>query len=97
MPAPKKSIPEPWRSFLVELDTAVDCEVRLDCRGGFVVTLVYGLPRPTGDIDVLEITPAKAGKVILQLGMLGGPSKKNTRSIEIASGSLMCRKAMQNG
>ncbi len=38
---PNKSIPEPWLSFLRELDSAVREEVRLDCMGGFVVTLVY--------------------------------------------------------
>lgn len=33
--APEKSLPEPWRSFLGELDAAVETEVRLDCMGGF--------------------------------------------------------------
>jgi hypothetical protein len=28
---PNKSIREPWLSFLRELDSAVDTEVRLDC------------------------------------------------------------------
>lgn len=32
------SIPEPWRSFLRELDEAVGEKVRLVCMGGFVVT-----------------------------------------------------------
>jgi hypothetical protein len=68
-----KSIPEPWRSFLAELDAALETEVRLDCMGGFVVTLVYGFSRPTADLDVLEIAPREAGKAMLQLGMQGGP------------------------
>jgi hypothetical protein len=50
-----KFMPEPWRSFLGELDAAIETEVRLDCIGGFVVTLVYGFSRPTADLDVLEI------------------------------------------
>ena len=66
---PDKSIPEPWLSFLLELDSAVETEVRLDCMGGFVVTLGYGFSRPTADLDVLEIAPREAGKPILQLGM----------------------------
>ena len=37
-----KSIPEPWLFFLRELDSAVREEVRLDCRGGFVISMVYG-------------------------------------------------------
>jgi hypothetical protein len=71
-----KSIPEPWRSFLGELDAAIETEVRLDCMGGFVVTLVYGYSRPTADLDVLEIGPREAGKTMLQLGMQGGPLHK---------------------
>jgi hypothetical protein len=47
-------LPEPWLSFLRELDSAVHEEVRLDCMGGFVVTMVYGFSRTTGDLDVLE-------------------------------------------
>jgi hypothetical protein len=35
---PNKSVPEPWLSFLRELDSAVETEIRLDCMGGFVVT-----------------------------------------------------------
>jgi hypothetical protein len=73
---PNKSIPEPWLSFLRELDSAVETEVRLDCMGGFVVTMVYGFSRPTADLDVLEIAPREAGKAMLELGMQGGPLHK---------------------
>jgi hypothetical protein len=57
-----KSMPEPWLSFLRELDAAVETDVRLDCMGGFVVTMVYGFSRPTADLDVLEIAPKEASK-----------------------------------
>jgi hypothetical protein len=76
-----KSIPEPWRSFLAELDAAVEAEVRLDCMGGFVVTLVYGFSRPTADLDVLEIAPREAGKPMLQLGNARRPSVRTQTSI----------------
>lgn len=69
---PNESIPEPWLSFLRELDSAVHEEVLLDCMGGFVVTTVYGFSRPTGDLDVLEIAPADVGRSMLELGMRGG-------------------------
>jgi hypothetical protein len=46
-------------------------EVRLDCMGGFVVTMVYGFSRPTADLDVLEIAPTAAGRSLLELGMQG--------------------------
>jgi hypothetical protein len=76
-----KSIPEPWLSFLRELDSAVSQEIRLDCMGGFVVTVVYGFSRPTGDLDVLEIAPRDAGRPVLELGMQGVHYTRSTRSI----------------
>ena len=69
---PNKSIPEPWLSFLRELDSAVETEICLDCMGGLVVTMVYGFSRPTADLDVLEIAPREAGKAMLELGVQGG-------------------------
>ena len=73
---PNESIPEPWLSFLRDSDAAVHEEVRLDCMGGFVVTMVYGFSRPTGDLDVLEIAPAEVGRSMLELGMRDGPLHK---------------------
>jgi hypothetical protein len=72
LPTPSfKTIPEPWLSFLQELDSAVDGEVRLHCKGGFVITMVYGFSRPTADLDVLEIAPKDAARQMLELGMQG--------------------------
>ena len=48
-------LPEPWRSFLQELDASLTDTVDFHCLGGFVVTGLYGLPRPTADIDVLVV------------------------------------------
>jgi hypothetical protein len=73
---PNKDIPEPWLSFLHELDSSVQEDIRMDCMGGFVVSMVYGFSRPTGDLDVLEIAPREAGRPILELGMQGGPLHK---------------------
>ena len=50
--------------------------MRLDCIGGFVVTMLYGLNRPTADVDVLEITPLSAANAFAQVAMLGGPLYK---------------------
>jgi len=71
-----KGIAEPWFSFLRELDSTAHEEIRLDCMGGFVVTMVYGFSRATADLDVLEIAPAAAGRSLLELGMQGGPLHK---------------------
>ena len=70
---PREAIPEPWRSFLNELDRIATTTVRLDCIGGFVVTMLYGLSRPTADVDVLEIAPRAAADSFSQVAMLGGP------------------------
>lgn len=71
--APSKNIPEPWLSFLRDLDLVVNEPLRFDCLGGFIVTMVYGFSRPTGDLDVLEIAPREAGRAVLEAGKLGGP------------------------
>ncbi len=42
-----KQVPEPWRSFLEELDQRAIEETRMDCMGGFVVTVLYGFSRET--------------------------------------------------
>jgi hypothetical protein len=51
---PSDSFPEPWRSFLRDLDTQLVGPTELHCFGGFVVAQCYGLMRPTADIDILE-------------------------------------------
>ena len=70
---PREAIPEPWRSFLNDLDRIATSTVRLDCIGGFVVTMLYGLSRPTADVDVLEIAPRAVADAFSQVAMLGGP------------------------
>ena len=64
-------IPEPWLSFLRELDSAVAAEVRLHCMGGFIITMVYGFSRSTADLDVLEMMPKDVARPMLELGMQG--------------------------
>ena len=53
---PLDQIPEPWRSFLSEVDAQLEDRVTFICLGGFVLTVLYDLRRPTSDIDVIEIT-----------------------------------------
>lgn len=50
-------IPKPWSAFLNDLDRAVGMPVELHCLGGFVLTMLYGLARPTADVDVLAVRP----------------------------------------
>jgi Nucleotidyltransferase of unknown function (DUF6036) len=44
---------DPWGSFLREVDQFVSEETHLHLLGGFVVTVVYGAPRSTSDLDAL--------------------------------------------
>jgi len=69
--------PEPWRSFLQELDAQLKGVVTLRCLGGFVVTQQYGLGRSTSDIDVLSVTAASPEDNVEALaGLRSGLHKK---------------------
>lgn len=52
---PPNALLEPWNSFFLEIDATLKEEVALHCLGGFVMTMLYGLDRPTSDVDVLPI------------------------------------------
>ena len=45
---------EPWRSLLVDIDRQLSGPTDLHCLGGFVIAELYGLLRPTADIDIIE-------------------------------------------
>ena len=62
-----KHIPEPWRSFLLQVDEALEEQAELHCFGGFVVTMLYGLARITADVDVITIAPGSAKRHLLDL------------------------------
>jgi hypothetical protein len=68
-----KKIPEPWHSFLAELDQKATAETRLDCMGGFVVSLWHGFSRETADLDVLTIAPREQLVPLLEAGRQGSP------------------------
>src|ERR1700748_3513870 len=65
--------PEPWHSFLSDLDESLDTTARLDCIGGFVVTQLYGFARPTADVDVIELAPREGSEHLLAIALQGGP------------------------
>lgn len=64
---PPELVPEPWRSFLVEMDGLAREEIEMHCLGGFVVTVLYGLARPTADVDVLVISPRAEAKHLIEV------------------------------
>lgn len=53
----KASFLSPWGEFLTEVDVRLPDPLELHCLGGFVLAVVYGLPRPTGDIDLIAVLP----------------------------------------
>jgi hypothetical protein len=75
MPSSKHP-PDPWNSFLKDLDAGIHETVRLDCIGGFVVSEFYGLDRPTVDVDVIEVAPRRAAETLITLGLRGGDLSK---------------------
>jgi len=60
--------PEPWHSFLKELNALALEQIDFQCLGGFVVTQLYGLQRRTSDVDVLSIAPTNQRMELLEKG-----------------------------
>ena len=69
-------IPEPWLSFLRDLDRALKETVEIHCLGGFVLSVLWGLPRPTGGIDFIEVRPLAAGEALLRIAGEGSALAK---------------------
>jgi Nucleotidyltransferase of unknown function (DUF6036) len=78
MPHRKRTltITDNWKAFLIDVDNALSQEFTLRCLGGFVLAAMYGLPRPTGDMDYIEITPIDKE---LQLLSIAGPQSRLAR------------------
>lgn len=51
----KAEFPDPWHSFLSEIDAFISEETHLHCLGGFVVKVLYGYERETSDLDYLTL------------------------------------------
>jgi len=66
-------IPQPWRAFLSDLDARLTEAAELVCGGGFVVSLQYGLSRPTADVDVIEVRPRPLIVDLMTLAGRGSP------------------------
>src|SRR5436305_11278178 len=73
---PSNHLSEPWQSFLSEIDSTLGEKVRFHCIGGFAVTMAYGLPRSTADVDVIAIVPVTTRKPLLELAGQFSPLHK---------------------
>jgi hypothetical protein len=76
---PTDIVPEPWRSFLVDLDAACPAPMRMLCIGGFAVRLYYDMTRPTVDIDVVDVLPDEAKQTLVALAGAGTALHKRHR------------------
>lgn len=72
-------IPEPWFGFLRDVDEALGQPTYVHCLGGFVLMALWDLPRPTGDIDFIEIDPTTAGSELLRIAGEGSELEKRYR------------------
>ena len=63
--------PSPSREFLSSVDAALREAVTLHCLGGFVMAIRHGLPRPTNDVDFVEIV----GGMVLENPWGNAPEK----------------------
>jgi hypothetical protein len=72
----REDLPQPWSAFLNEVDQALKAPVELHCIGGFVFTTLYGLPRPTDDLDYISVTPKDAIRELQALGGIGSRLSK---------------------
>jgi hypothetical protein len=66
-PTERTRIPEPWWSFLQDVDAALSTPVEVHCLGGFVLGVLWGLPRPTADVDVVAIRPSSSADELLRI------------------------------
>lgn len=60
-------IPEPWKGFLADVDRKLAGPTEVHCLGGFVLAVLWDLPRPTGDVDFIDIVPPSASDDLLKV------------------------------
>jgi len=72
-----KEIPEPWLSFLLEIDLALDEEVHFHVFGGFAIHMQYELTRPTADVDIVSaVIPGEKFNDLVELAGKGSELHK---------------------
>ena len=72
-----KTIPAPWHSFFLEIDSQLEEETVLEILGGFAVTQVYGSRRTTSDVDVVSINPRRSSQKLMEIAGEGSLLHKN--------------------
>lgn len=72
----RNHLPEPWKSFLRELDAFATEPVDFHCIGGFVITRKFGFARDTADIDILSVTRNEQTYALIESGSKGSELHK---------------------
>lgn len=73
------ALPSPWAGFLHDLDALLPEPVEVHCIGGFVISLYYGLPRPTADVDYYSVLPAHCAHDLQKMAGQGSTLDKRYR------------------
>jgi uncharacterized nucleotidyltransferase DUF6036 len=77
--ATPRELPGPWRAFLVDVDRRLPRPIELHCLGGFVAALYSRLPRPTNDLDYIEVVPHDAMATVQQIAGIESPLARKHR------------------
>jgi hypothetical protein len=72
-------ISNPWRAFLEDVERQLRHEISIYCLGGFVAALYYDLPRPTNDLDYVEVVPNDAMDILQRVAGIGSPLARKHR------------------
>jgi hypothetical protein len=73
---PDLVLPPPWPRFLTEVDHSLSEVVELHCAGGFVLTVVHGIPRTTADLDYISAVPRQAAEELERIAGRGSDLAK---------------------
>jgi hypothetical protein len=73
------ALPSPWDAFLAEVDAQLSQPVEIHCLGGFVLHVMFDLPRPTADIDFISVVPRDAANELMVIAGPGTPLAKKHR------------------
>ena len=77
--ATPRDLPNPWRAFLVDVDRQLPRPIAIHCLGGFVAALYYDLPRPTNDLDYVEVVPHDAMATLQAVAGVESPLARKHR------------------
>jgi hypothetical protein len=64
---------------LIDVDGLLPVRVQLHCLGGFVLAVRHRLPRPTSDVDYIEVVPRDAIETLQRTAGRGSPLARKHR------------------